>query len=84
MSKPSTHKTSSYLETYLIQRDIGLYLCLNLCFAVGVSHLDAKHFPFVALASAIIVFPKSAPYLWFLAVMYAQAFILYQYWDFFQ
>ena len=27
--------------------DIGLYLCLNIAFAVGVSFLDLAHFPFI-------------------------------------
>lgn len=34
-----------------------------------------------ALASLIIVVPKAAPYLWGLAVGYAQCFILYLYWE---
>ena len=70
-----------YLEHYLIAHDIALYFCLNICFAVGVSFLDILHFPFIAMASLIVIVPKSAPYLWGFAVTYAQCFILYQYWD---
>lgn len=69
-----------YLENYLVAHNVGLYICLNLCFAVGVSHIEIWHFPFIFAAAIIVVFPITAPYLWILVVGYAQSFILYQYW----
>ena len=73
-----------YLERYIAFHDGGLYLCLNLCFAVGFSALDGLHFPFVALASFILAYPAGARYLWFLVVAYAQVFILIDYWRLFK
>jgi len=70
----------TYLEEYLVAHNLGLYFCLQLCFAVGVSNIDVWHFPFVFAATIMVVFPLTAPYLWLLVVGYTQGFILYQYW----
>ena len=69
-----------YLEDYLVAHNLGLYFCLHLCFAVGVSHIGIWHFPFIFAAAVMVVFPVTAPYLWLLVVGYTQGFILYQYW----
>ena len=69
-----------YLEDYLVAHNLGLYFCLHLCFAVGVSHIGIWHFPFIFAAAVMVVFPVTAPYLWLLVVGYTQGFVLYQYW----
>lgn len=69
-----------YLENYLVAHNVGLYVCLNLCFAVGVSHIDIWHFPFIFAAAIMVVFPITAPYFWILVVGYTQGYVLYQYW----
>ena len=79
-SKLSPSEGQHYLMKYMLLHDLGLYICLNICFALGVAYLNAYHLPFTVLASFIMIFPQTGPYLWIVVVFYLQFFILFQYW----